>query len=107
MQTIRNIFILAFLLIIILAFGRVQGRKGNTVVEGVVLSTSNGKPVMNVHVYIVHGEEEALTNSKGQFRIETSKKFPLTLYAEHKDYREFRVVIPIAGQKQVIKLQPR
>ncbi|MEI9808959.1 MAG: hypothetical protein WDO16_14440 [Bacteroidota bacterium] len=40
------------------------------------------------HVYIVDGEEEALTNSRGEFRIETIQKFPLVLTVEQQDHEK-------------------
>ncbi len=47
-----------------------------------VVEKETGKPVANVHVYIVHGEEEAMTDSKGSFSIDSWQSFPLKLTVE-------------------------
>lgn len=105
MQKIRNLVLLTFILGIILSFTHKPNTSGNAVVSGVVLADNTGKPLSNAHVYIVHGEEEALTNSKGEFSIETAKKFPVTLTAEHQGFKKFQAMVTSPGQKQIIKLK--
>jgi hypothetical protein len=106
MRITRNIILFAPLFFILFGYS-VSPKNEVQVVEGTVVTDKAGKPVMNAHVYIVDGEEEALTNAKGEFRIRTAQKFPLTLTAEHKDHQKTSVVISNAGQKQVIRLQTR
>jgi CarboxypepD_reg-like domain len=77
------------------------------VVEGIVISATNNKPVSNAHVYIVHGEEEALTNSKGEFRIETFQKFPLLLTVDHRDYEKIKLTISASLRKVTVSIKPK
>jgi hypothetical protein len=76
------------------------------VIEGTVISEKTHKPVSNAHVYIVHGEEEALTNSKGQFRIETIQKFPLVITVDQQDHGKKRLTIS-TPEKLVISISPK
>lgn len=79
----------------------------NAVVSGTVLNAVDNKPVDKVHVYIVHGEEEDLTNDKGQFSIRASGRFPLVLTTDHPGYDKLTVTLLADAQPQVIKLTPR
>lgn len=76
-----------------------------TIVSGVVVSDKNGKPLDGVFIYTISGEEEALTKEKGEFRIQTSKKTPFVLTAEHRDYETNRVTITDPGQRIIIRLK--
>jgi hypothetical protein len=75
-------------------------------VEGTVVSDQTGKPVGFAHVYIVDGEEEALTNAKGEFKIESSKAFPVKITVEHKDFQKTSVGVS-SGGRQIIRLRPK
>jgi hypothetical protein len=77
------------------------------IIEGTVVSEKTGKPVSNAHVYIVHGEEETLTNSKGEFRIESWKKLPVILTVDHKEYEKIRISISTAPGKHVVRVKPK
>ncbi len=74
-------------------------------IEGVVIAEKTGKPVSNALVYAIEGEEEALTNSKGEFRLFTSRKTPLLLTVERWEYEKKKLTITDAGQKVSIKLK--
>jgi|SRR6059058_3012977 hypothetical protein len=76
-------------------------------IEGVVVSGKSGKALGNIHVYIVEGEEEAVTNSKGEFKIQTWKKIPLTLTVRSSNYETASIVIKDASKKLLIKLKPK
>jgi hypothetical protein len=75
------------------------------VVEGQVISESTNKPVADVYVYIVEGEEEALTDKNGRFRIQTWQKFPLLLTIKYRDKPAMKVNITDAATRQVIRLK--
>lgn len=75
------------------------------VVEGTVISERNHKPVANAHVYIVHGEEEALTNAKGEFSIETVQKFPLILTVDQQQHEKTRITISAPDKKIIITIK--
>ncbi len=77
------------------------------VIEGTVLSDASGKPVPNAHTYVVDGEEEALTNDKGMFRIQTTKSTPLVLTVEHWKFEKLRVTVYDTKTKLGIRLKPK
>lgn len=99
------------ILMILLAFalsGNVFSQKvENKVIEGIVISDKTGKPVVNAHVYIVDGEVEALTNSKGEFRIETTLKTPLKLVIEEKDHEKTVFTVEGSLRKRVFRVRAR
>ena len=66
----------SFLLLSILPLFFFFNGDGNTL-KGRIINPSNNKPVPNVLVYVIEGEEEALTNNAGEFTIKTRKEFPL------------------------------
>jgi hypothetical protein len=76
------------------------------IVEGKVISEISHKPVSNAHVYIVDGEEEALTNSKGEFRIETIQKFPLIITVDQQRHERKKLTISSPG-KITISITPK
>lgn len=73
---------------------------------GTIVSGKTGKPVKNVLVAVTPGEEEALTNAQGEFKIETIKKPPFILTAEHLNYEKLRIGIDDVNKKLVIRLKP-
>lgn len=77
----------------------------STIIQGVVISEETGQPVNGAHAYVIHGEEEALTNSKGEFRVESWQKLPFRLTIEYKDYRTVSISISDPGKRQVIRLK--
>src|SRR5687768_6746232 len=60
--------------------------------QGIVTSKENGKALGGIYLYTVKGEEEAITNQKGEFRFVTWKKLPVTIYI-HNKAEEVRVVV--------------
>ncbi|XVJ64651.1 MAG: carboxypeptidase-like regulatory domain-containing protein [Lacibacter sp.] len=70
-------------------------------VSGVVKDEETGGPVAKAHIYITKGEDEAFTNEKGEFVINTWQKFPVTFTVEHPSYKITTSLIADA-QKQVI-----
>lgn len=51
-------------------------------IEGVVIEQGSSAFIANAYLYIVKGEEEALSDSGGRFMIRSSEKFPLTVYVQ-------------------------
>lgn len=76
-------------------------------IKGVVLSESTGKPVSAALVYVVLGEEEALTKAAGAFSIETSHGYPIEVLTEHRDYLKQSVILKGPTDKLVVRLKPR
>lgn len=69
-------------------------------VNGMVVDVDN-KPLQNIHVFIRQGEEEDITNSKGEFSIRTYQKGTVTLYFRHPSYRDHIVE---TGRNEKIKV---
>lgn len=76
-------------------------------IEGNVIHSINGKQVENAYIYIVSGEEEALTGKDGLFTISTWQQLPVTLVVEHPKYRSQRINIKDPAKKAIIKLDPK
>ena len=86
--------------------GPYQAQKEAVIIEGTVVAETTGKPVTNAHVYILDGEEEALTNYKGEFSIMSWQKAPFKLTAEkHDGYEKTSIIITNPSVKQVIRLK--
>lgn len=76
----------------------------NHSIQGVIVSKTDGKPLENIYLYAVKGEEEAISNSKGEFKFVSWQKLPLTLYVQHKDNEHVRVVVSNPKEFITIKL---
>jgi hypothetical protein len=76
-------------------------------IEGNVIHSLNGKTVENAYIYIVSGEEEALSGKDGVFTISTWQQLPVTLVIEHPKYRSQKISIKDPGKKTIIKLDPK
>ncbi len=74
-------------------------------IQGKVLEADTGKEIANAHVYIVHGEEEALTNTRGQFAIDSWQKLPLRVYVAAKGYQNNSIVVKNPRQAVTIYLR--
>ncbi len=93
------------LLIAIAGFSQVKTHSP-VVIEGKVVSESTGKPVPHAHVYVLGGEEETLTNDKGEFRLQSWQAAPLKLTVDsYNNYRKESIVVTDPSQKQVIRLK--
>ena len=75
------------------------------VFEGKVISSETGAPIAGAHVFIIKGEEEALTGSDGSFRISSWQQLPFTITIEHKNYQTSSIRITESGKKQLVKLK--
>jgi hypothetical protein len=84
-----------FILTILFPFMIVTSTETKTaeyMLQGIVLNKETGKPLADIYLYTVKGEEEAFTNKKGEFRFVTWKKLPIILYI-HKENENIRVLI--------------
>lgn len=99
----RNFFLIIVLLISL--SGQAQHKK-SVVIEGRVVEETTGRPVSNAHVYVVEGEEEALTNSNGEFTLESWQKLPLTLTVDtYRRYRKLSIQVADPSRKQLVRLK--
>lgn len=81
--------------------------KTPVVIEGRVV-TEAGQPVHQAHVFVVDGEEEALTNTQGEFRIKSWQKSPIRVTAEKsQQYQKGSIIVTDPSQKQVIRLRAK
>ncbi|MBL7709220.1 MAG: carboxypeptidase-like regulatory domain-containing protein, partial [Chitinophagaceae bacterium] len=104
----RNVLVLAAAFVLVVLSGFTSGAPGTVnTVTGVVVSEKTGKPVADALVYVTLGEEEALSNAKGEFKITTIRKLPLLLTAEHWDYKKQQLDITDINQKLQVRLKPR
>ena len=72
------------------------------VVEGHIYFEKTSAPANRVHIYIIEGEEEALTDKNGYFRIETWQKLPLQVTVKHYQQPPLRYRIADPNVKQVL-----
>jgi hypothetical protein len=93
------------LLLSVIPFLNFAPRVNPTVIEGQVVAESSNKPVGKAYVYIVEGEEEALTDANGYFKIQTWQKFPLQLTVKYRDRSPVRITVSTASGRQVIRLK--
>ena len=71
--------------------------------QGVVANKETGKPLSDIYLYTVKGEEEGITNKNGEFKFVTWQKLPMTLYI-HKEDENIRVLISNPSELIKIKL---
>jgi hypothetical protein len=81
--------------------------KQPVVIRGSILRASSAQHIENVYLYVVQGEEEALSGKDGSFTLSTWKSLPVTLYAEHPGYKRTKVVVHDASKKYLLKLEPK
>ncbi|MBC7848377.1 MAG: carboxypeptidase-like regulatory domain-containing protein [Chitinophagaceae bacterium] len=71
--------------------------------EGVVVDASTAKGVDRAHVYVVKGSEEILTNSRGEFTLNTWQELPVVITIEHSDFKTS--VEKITGDNRKIRVR--
>ncbi len=89
----KLILALGLLFISQLLLSTTNQKTGSAEVSGKVINAQTGKPVENVYLYITEGEEEAISNSRGTFRITTWRKLPVTLTIQHPGYEKQQIRI--------------
>lgn len=55
--------------------------------KGQVTDARTGKPVVNVHLFIVQGEEEVFSSAKGEFSFKTWMALPAVITVKHQLYK--------------------
>ena len=71
------------------------------------MNNETAAPILGAHVYVVKGEEEAITGSDGSYRITSWQQLPFTLTIEHNNYQIGSIRITESGKKQLVKLKPK
>lgn len=78
------------------------------IIEGKVVVEETGKPIGQAHVFIVDGEEEALTNNQGEFKIRSWQKAPFKVTVKkYGNYKDETVTVSNPSQKIVIRLKSK
>jgi CarboxypepD_reg-like domain len=103
LATIRKLFLFSTAFILF-AFTKIQ-KTTSVFIEGTVVTANTNTPVKRAHVYVLDGEEEALTNDRGEFKIITWQSLPVTITVEHAEYEIRKIKITNSGQKQHIVLK--
>ena len=77
------------LIVITLIFSMSQLMNFQTILQlqGTVVSDDK-QGLSNVHVYTILGEEETITNEKGEFNLKTSEDFPVKLVVQSPGYQD-------------------
>jgi hypothetical protein len=74
------------------------------IVKGRVVDNVSQQPVEGAYIYIVSGEEEALSSKDGLFEITTWQALPVTIKINHDHYQRSEVVYKKGEANRVIKL---
>lgn len=93
------------LILSLLLIHPITANKFTAQVKGTVIAADTRAPVANAYLYIVKGEEEALTNSKGEFTLTTAEHMPVSITVIHKDYRKTTVTVNDPGKPLTIAVQ--
>jgi hypothetical protein len=81
-MTISIVYLRSVILPAVLLLFTFYSRSPAIKITGKVIYEKSGNPVAKILVYITEGDEEDLTNEKGEFSITTSKALPLTITTE-------------------------
>jgi hypothetical protein len=71
---------------------------------GVIVNADTGLPISNAHVYVLSGEEEALTDKKGAFKFVSWQQLPVVLTVKHQAYEVKKITVSDASKPILIKL---
>ena len=113
MTTVKKISNYTMKIIVLLAgfflFSSVSLKKAAPAVElyGIVVDANTGLPVNSVYVYTISGEEEVLTNKKGEFKFVSWQPLPLSLTVVHKEFEKTQLKITDASKTILIKLKKK
>lgn len=76
-------------------------------VKGVVTNAETGKPISGIYLFVTEGEEEALTDAKGEFKIRTWKPLPFVLTSQNPDYQNVKLKVTQASGVITVKLKKK
>jgi len=86
---------------------RVSWQKAPVEIKGIVLNAETGKPIPGIYLFVTEGEEEALTDARGEFRIRTWKPFPLVLTSQNNGYHSVRLRLAQASGSVEVRLRKK
>lgn len=91
----------------ILSYTDFLKESGPLQLQGVVIEAETGKPVDKAHLYVLQGTEEILSNSKGEFKLATWQKLPVTLTIAHSSYITETIKITDANEALKIRIRKK
>jgi protocatechuate 3,4-dioxygenase beta subunit len=100
----KYIFSLPIPLIMLLSYHEYI-RLSQIVIQGTVLTEGSLKPVADAFVYTVSGEEEALTDKNGKFKLTTWQSMPVAITVEHRDFKTACIKVTTLPANQSISLK--
>ncbi len=74
--------------------------------KGQVTDARTGKPVANVHLFIVRGEEEVFSSAKGEFSLKTWSALPAVIIVQHQLYKTLHYRVANENDRLTISLIP-
>ncbi|MCF6238211.1 MAG: TonB-dependent receptor plug domain-containing protein, partial [Candidatus Marinimicrobia bacterium] len=86
--------------------------QADTTIRGRVQNSQTGEPVPNVNVFVKDSEEGTMTNADGEFILETSAFFPITIIVDHIGYSSLEKtvhdsrVLQVDLWPEILKLAP-
>lgn len=78
----------------------------NNVVNGSIQNATTGEKVAAVSVTVKGADQGTFSDDKGNFRLSTSQKYPLTLIVSSIGYEQQEVTVSSAGQSIAVSLKP-
>ncbi len=107
-RRMKQLQLLIFLfLVFIFNSSSTKERHSPQIVKGRVVDNRSQQPVADAYIYIVSGEEEALSSKDGLFEITTWQAPPVTIKINHDQYQRSQVVYEKGEAIRVIKLQKK
>lgn len=79
-------------------------RAGSVVLQGKVIDARDERPVARAHVYVVRGEEEALTDNNGRFRVQSWQSLPLKISAAAPGFHAASLSVKEPSKELLIRL---
>ncbi len=79
---------------------------GPVVIQGTVVDSHSGQPLSKAYLYIISGEEEAMTDAAGRFSISTWQPFPVTVTATYPGYVKTGVRVENKDTRPTIRMVP-
>ncbi len=91
-------------LLAMVSFQKLKTGVEHVYVNGVVIDKQTNKPLPDVYVYIIKGEEEAVTNQQGKFSFATWHQSNTVLYLKRPGQNEVQVKLGDPKKDVVIRL---
>ena len=91
-------------LLAMVSFQKLKAGDERAYVNGVVFDKQTNKPLPDVYVYIIKGEEEAITDQQGKFSFTTWHRSNMVLNLKRPEHNEVQVKLSDPKKDMVIRL---